>query len=288
MCIKQIKKKKEYSWTFMVEIVQISDLHYGSEFVPEYMENIINYIKNVKPDVVICTGDVVHKGRVVQYENVLPYFNRIRSLTRLMVVPGNHCAKNSGLIFFERLIGPRRSRMIIEGKDTIIVGLCSARDDMSEGMIGDEQLDWMGRCFNKNLENRIIALHHHLISVPLSGQKFTTVRDAGEILEFTQLFEIDLVLMGHRHVPHAYILDNNITDTIFLYCGTSASRKVRANDSPSFNHIFLDKGDLEVYMVHSNNLEKHLLLERREGLTKFIRPRRTRIEHLLSSAVWDE
>jgi 3',5'-cyclic AMP phosphodiesterase CpdA len=272
----------------MVEIIQISDLHYGSEFVGEYLDNIIEYIKKAKPDVVICTGDVVHKGRVVQYENILPYFNRIKSITRLMVIPGNHCAKNSGLIFFERLIGPRRSRMLIEDKDTVIVGLCSARDDMSEGMIGDEQLDWMGRCFNKNLENRIIALHHHLIPVPLSGQKFTTVRDAGEIIEFTQLFEIDLVLMGHRHVPHAYIFDNNRTDTIFLYCGTSSSRKVRADDTPSFNHIFLDKGDLEVYMVHSNNLEKHLLLERRDSRTKFIRPRRTRIEHLLSSAVWDE
>jgi Icc protein len=268
----------------MVEIIQISDLHYGSEFVAEYLENIIDYIKQANPDVVICTGDVVHKGRVVQFENVLPYFNRIKSMTRLMVIPGNHCAKNSGLIFFERLIGPRRSKMIIEEKDTIIVGLCSARDDMSEGMIGDEQLDWMGRCFNKNLENRIIALHHHLIPVPLSGQKFTTVRDAGEIIEFTQLFEIDLVLMGHRHVPHAHV----IGPTTYLYCGTSASRKVRADDVPSFNHIFLDKGDLEVYMVHSNNLEKHLLLERRDNRTKFVRPRRTRIEHLLSSAVWDE
>ena len=88
----------------MVEIIQISDLHYGSEFVAEYLENIIEYVKEVKPDVVICTGDVVHKGRVVQYENILPYLNRIRSITRLMVIPGNHCAKNSGLIFFERLI----------------------------------------------------------------------------------------------------------------------------------------------------------------------------------------
>jgi 3',5'-cyclic AMP phosphodiesterase CpdA len=248
------------------------------------MENVIKYIKENNPDAVICTGDIIHRGRVVQYKGVLPYIMRIKELSKFMAIPGNHDAKNSGLVFFEKLIGPRRSRLIIEEKDTIIVGVCSARDDMAEGMIGDEQLDWLGRQFNRNLENRVLAVHHHLVPVPLSGQKFTTVRDAGEILEFTQLFEIDLVLMGHRHVAHAYV----IGPTTYLYCGTSTSKKVRADDTPSFNHIILDEGDLEVYMVYSTNLEKHLLLERKEHRTEFVRPRKTRIEHLLASEVWDD
>ena len=268
----------------MVEIIHISDLHYGSEFIPECMENVISYIKEKKPDVVICTGDLVHKGRVSQFREILPYIQRIRNVTKFLAVPGNHDAKNSGLIYFEKMIGPRRSRLVLNELDTLIVGLCSARDDIASGMIGDEQLDYAGRCFNKNLENRVLALHHHLIPVPLSGQKFTTVRDAGEILEFTQLFEIDLVLMGHRHVPHAYV----IGPTTFLYCGTSTSKKVRADDSPSFNHIILNEGDIEVHMVNSTNLERTLLLERKASRTKFVRPRRTRIEHLLSSFVWDD
>ncbi|MFW9826348.1 MAG: metallophosphoesterase family protein [Candidatus Thorarchaeota archaeon] len=273
----------------MVDIMHISDLHFGSEFVPQYMENVILYIKQLKPDVVICTGDIVHKGRVIQFRSFLPYLNQIKEISNFLAVPGNHDAKNSGLIFFEKLIGPRRSRLILEDKDTIIVGINSAKDDMAEGMIGDEQLDWLGRQFNKNLENRIIALHHHLISVPMSGQKFTTVRDAGEILEFTQLFEIDLVLMGHRHVPHAYTISwRNDSTTTFLYSGTSTSNKVRADDTPSFNRIYLEEGDLEVYMVDSVNLEETLLLERKKHHTEFIRPRKTRIEHLLASEVWDE
>jgi len=269
--------------------MHISDLHFGSEFVLQYMENIIQYIKENHPDLVVCTGDLVHKGRVVQFKSFLPYLNQMKENSNFLAVPGNHDAKNSGLIFFEKLIGPRRSRLILEDKDTIIVGINSAKDDMAEGMIGDEQMDWLGRQFNKNLENRIIALHHHLIPIPLSGQKFTTVRDAGEILEFTQLFEIDLVLMGHRHVPHAYTISwRNSSSTTFLYCGTSTSNKVRADDSPSFNRIYLDEGDLEVYIVNSTNLEETLLLERKEHHTEFIRPRKTRIEHLLASEVWDE
>jgi len=268
----------------MVEIIHISDLHFGSEFLPELMENIIGYIKDVSPDVVVCTGDIIHKGRVVQYRSVLPYIQRIRNITHFLAVPGNHDAKNSGLLYFEKIIGPRRSRLILEDLDTIIVGICTARDDIAHGECGDEQLDWCGRQFDKNLENRILALHHHLIPVPLSGQKFTTVRDAGELLEFTQLFELDLVLMGHRHVPHAYV----IGPTTFLYCGTSTSQKVRADDNPSFNHIILNEGDLEVNLVDSTSLKRTLLLERKSSRTKFVRPRRSRIEHLLGSSVWDD
>jgi len=120
--------------------------------------------------------------------------------------------------------------------------------------------------------------------VPYSGRKQTTLTDAGEILEFTQIFNIDLVLHGHKHIPHAYV----IGPTTFLYSGTSTSNKVRADDTPSFNHIILDGGDLEVQMVNSITLEKSLLLERKDDRTKFVRPRRTRIEHLLKSEVWDD
>lgn len=274
----------------MVEIIQISDLHYGSEFIPESIENIIKYIEDNKPDAVVCTGDVIHKGRVNQFKGVLPYINRIKDLTEFLAVPGNHDAKNSGIIFFERLIGPRRSKIVLEKKNTVIIGVCSARDDMSEGMVGDEQLDWLGRQINKNLENKVLALHHHLIPIPMSGQKFTTVRDAGEILEFNEFFEIDLVLMGHRHVPHAYVIEGSTSSfaTTYLYCGTSTSNKARAEEKPSFNHIVLDQGDLEVQMVNSLTLEKTPLIERKNGFTKFSRPRKTRIEHLLSSPVWDD
>jgi 3',5'-cyclic AMP phosphodiesterase CpdA len=253
------------------------------------MENIIDYINQVRPDIVICTGDIVHKGRIRQYEGIAPYINRIKEITKFLAVPGNHGAKNSGLIFFERFIGPRRSRMLLEDKDTIVVGLCSARDDISEGRVGDEQLDWIGRCFNKNLENRVMALHHHLIPIPMSGQKFTTVRDAGELLELMQLFEVDLVLMGHRHVPYSVSVSwKHNSATTFLYSGTSTSNKIRADDTPCFNHINLDEGDLEVYIVNSTNLEKNLLLKRKDHHTEYSRPRKTRIEHLLASAVWDE
>ncbi len=268
----------------MVEIIQISDLHYGSEFRDSYFDNVVQYIKDIKPDAVVLTGDIVHKGRYKQYQNIVPYIQRIKDSTQnFLAIPGNHDAKNNGLIFFEKFIGHRRSKLVLEDKKTIIVGVCSAKDDLSVGELGDEQLDYLGRMLNVDYENRVIAMHHHAIAVPYSGRKQTTLVDAGELIELALLFKIDLVIMGHKHIPHGYV----IGPTTFLYCGTSTSDKVRADDSPSFNHIILNEGNLEVQLVNSITLEKSLLLERREGQTKFVRPRKTRIEHLLKSEVWD-
>ncbi|MHA1291435.1 MAG: metallophosphoesterase family protein [Promethearchaeota archaeon] len=270
----------------MVDIIQVSDFHFGSgaEFKIEYLKNIISYIKKNPPDIVVCTGDLVHKGKSEQYKKIIPYLNKIRDITKLMCVPGNHDVKNSGLIRFENLISPRRSTVVLENKDAIIIGICSSKDDLSDGEIGDEQLEWLARQFKKPIENRIIALHHHLLPLPYAGRKVGVVLDAGELLELTQLFQVDLVLMGHRHVPHAYILGQ----TVFLYCGTSASTKVRADESPSFNHITLESGDIEINIITSDNLEKHLLLTRKNQITQYIRPRKTRIEHLLKLKIFSE
>lgn len=267
----------------MVNIIQISDLHFGSEFREDYFNNVVNFITDNKPDALVCTGDIVHKGRYAQYKGFVKLYERLKNIgVPLLTIPGNHDVKNNGLIFFERFIAPRRSRIVLEELDTIIVGLCSAKDDMSEGEITDEQLAWLARQFNKNLENRIIALHHHVIAVPYSGRKNTTLLDAGELIELTQLFEVDLVIMGHKHIPHAYA----IGPTTFLYCGTSTSNKVRADESPSFNLIELDDGFLQIYNVDSDTLKKNLLLTRKNDIIEFIRPRKSRIEHLINSKLF--
>lgn len=267
----------------MVEIVQISDLHYGSEFQEDYFNNILSYLKEKKPDAVVCSGDLVHKGRYVQYQKFVPYLQKLKDIgIPLLCIPGNHDVKNNGLVFFERFIGPRRSKIELDEKDTMIVGVCSAKDDISEGEITDEQLEWLARQFSANLENRVVALHHHVIPVPYSGRKHTTLVDAGEFIEFTQLFGIDLVLIGHKHIPHA----NVIGPTTFLYCGTSTSKKVRADESASFNHIILEEGDLDVSIINSETLEESILLSRKEGHTKYVRPRKSRIEHLINSKIF--
>lgn len=266
----------------MVEIIQISDLHYGSrEFYEDYLLNAINYINDLKPDIVICTGDLTHKGSKQQYEGIVKYIDKIK--VPLLNVIGNHDARNHGIVFFERFIGPRRNVIAIAEKDTFIMGVRSPRDNTSEGELGDAQIDWMYQKLKNSKELfKILALHHHVIAVPSAGAKRTTLIDAGEVLQLVQEFKIDLVLQGHRHVPHVWQFGN----AVLLYCGTTASGKVRADDPPCFNHISLNRDELKAYVVNSKNLEKNLLIHQIRGKMNYIKPRTARIEHIVKSNIF--
>ena len=141
----------------MVELIQISDLHYGShEFNEEYLFNVIDYINDNTPDAVICTGDLTHKAKKYQYEEIAEYLKQIK--VPLLNVLGNHDAKNNGILFFERYIGPRRWKKTLEEKDTVLIGVRSPRDNTSEGELGDEQLEWMVNQLKLQLLKKVLNL----------------------------------------------------------------------------------------------------------------------------------
>ncbi|MBD3254833.1 MAG: metallophosphoesterase [Candidatus Lokiarchaeota archaeon] len=268
----------------MVEIIQISDLHYGSNhFRENLMLNVVDYINDSKPDLVMCTGDVTHRGHLDQYQKIKSYFDRIN--TKILCVVGNHDAKYNGIINFEKFIGPRRSKIVLKDEKLAILGLQSAKDDFSEGELGDEQLSLLiNELRNHSGRKKILALHHHLIAVPYAGRTRSTLLDAGEALEIIRMHKVDLVCMGHRHVPHVWTMNG----TTFLYCGTSASIKVRANEAPSFNHINMEGDDLEINTISSDDFEKSLLLRRKEEKIEYIRHRKARIDYLVQETYKNE
>ena len=266
----------------MVRLIHISDLHYGSsEFNLRYLENVIEYINNNEPDAVICTGDITHKSRKDEYEFISEYLNKIK--VPLLNVIGNHDAANNGIVFFERYIGPRRATLILKEKDTFIMGVRSPRDNTSEGELGDEQLEWMMKQLDKCQERiKILALHHHLAAVPSAGVKRGTLVDAGEVLQLIQDYNIDLVLQGHRHVPHVWPFGK----TILTYCGTTASNKVRADDKPCFNEISISNDNIKINVIDSINLNKNLLFSKNQGKISYMKSRNERINHILNSRVF--
>ena len=88
-------------------IAHISDLHAGSPyFVPSLMDRVVIEINELKPDLVLCTGDLTEMGFRQDYLVAKEYLERIEC-PQLVVIPGNHDARNVGYVHFEELVGPR-------------------------------------------------------------------------------------------------------------------------------------------------------------------------------------
>ncbi len=222
-------------------IAHISDLHCGGpHFVPTLMERAIGEINDSAPDLVVCSGDLTTYGFKPEYAQAKAYLDRIECES-LVVVPGNHDARNVGYVHFEEMFGDRNSVLRVGG--VTIVAVDSTEPDLDNGEIGRGRYAWIEEQFAAPADVRIFVLHHHLLPVPGTGRERNIVYDAGDAIECLQRARVDLVLCGHKHVPYAWRLE----DMFIVNTGTVSSLRLRGNTRPCYNEIEIDGEHVEIW-----------------------------------------
>jgi len=221
-------------------IAHISDLHAGSvHFMPNLMDRTVVEINELKPDIVVCTGDLTEMGFRPEYQVAKSYLERLEC-PDLLVIPGNHDSRHVGYVHFEEMIGPRSC--VLHKRDVTIIGLDSSEPDLDHGEIGRSRYPWLEEQYEQGGAFRIFMLHHHLMPIPGTGRERNMVYDAGDVLEVLQRCKVNLVLSGHKHVPYAWRLEN-----IFLVStGTCCSLRLRGNIKPCYNVITITGDRVEV------------------------------------------
>ena len=219
-------------------IAHISDMHAGSQyFVPNLMDRAVIELNELKPNVVVSTGDLTNEGFKQEYLLAKSYLDKIQC-ENLLVVPGNHDARNVGYVHFEELFG---SRQAVCHRDGIsIVGVDSSEPDLDHGTIGRHRYKWIAEQFTAPADFRVFLLHHHLLPIPGTGRERNMVYDAGDTLEVLQDCSVNLVLSGHKHVPYAWRLENIFA----VNAGTVCTLRLRGKVRPCYNVIEI--GDDEV------------------------------------------
>lgn len=155
------------------------------------------------------------------------------------------------------MIGKRYSSIDLDNEKIKIIGLDSSEPDLGHGKIGRLQKRFM----EKEIEDAedkgyfiIITFHHHIISVPNTGRERNVLSDAGDILLTLLENDVNLVLSGHKHVPHVWKMKN----TIFVTAGTVSSMKLRGNTHPSFNIIEIKEDDVTITLNNYDGTKKEL------------------------------
>ena len=72
-----------------MEIVQLSDLHVGSQFREAAFQKVIDEINSLKPDAVVITGDLTNEGLMEQYEKCKEMVSQI-DVEKIIAISGNH------------------------------------------------------------------------------------------------------------------------------------------------------------------------------------------------------
>ena len=249
-------------------VAQLSDLHCGSPyFDPGLLETAVNETIGLNPDLVVIGGDLTAEGYAGEFRTAQRFLEPLfeRGFT-VLVIPGNHDSKNVGYLHFRDTFGvgdvaDKGDRVLplvmpaLGGSDPFrvqVVAIDSSKPDLAEGEIGRERYGWIREQFSAPADFRIFVLHHHLVPVPGTGRERNTVWDAGDVLALLADLKVDIVLSGHKHVPHVWLLDR----VLIVNSGTVSSHRLRGYTRPSYNVIEISADEVRVTLKYPGTGER--------------------------------
>ncbi len=225
-------------------IAQLSDVHVGGmRYRQDLLQVAIAEINAAAPDIVVVAGDLTDDGYPDQYPEAKKELEAI-DCEHLVLVPGNHDARNVGYVLFEDTFGARdtRQRLQVGGLDVTLAAVDSSKPDVDEGEIGREHYGWIEEAFAGDADLRIFVCHHHLMPVPGTGRERNQVRDAGDVISLLRRLSVDLVLSGHRHVPYVW----PVAGMFIVHSGTVSTLRTRGFTHPAYNLIRVEDGQIAV------------------------------------------
>ena len=221
-------------------IVQLSDIHVGSQFQDSVFETVIKEVNELNPDTILITGDLTNEGLIKEYEKCKKLVSKL-NCKKIISISGNHDYRNSGYLAFKKFF-PFETVNVLE-KDIVLVTVGTARPDRNEGEVGYRQNLWLERTMQKYADKvKILAMHHHLVGVPDTGSDRVTVIDAGDVLKTILDTKVDLVLCGHKHRPWIW----NFKDLSIVNAGTASSDRARGLFENTFNIITIKDKKIQV------------------------------------------
>jgi 3',5'-cyclic AMP phosphodiesterase CpdA len=225
-------------------IAQLSDVHVGGgRYRQGLLHTAIAEINTAEPDLVVVAGDLTDEGYPDEYPLAKEELAALEC-PEVVLVPGNHDARNVGYLLFEDTFGTRDSRMRIEvgGLEIALVAVDSSKPDLDEGEVGREHYRWIQEGFADEADLRVFVCHHHLMPIPGTGRERNQVLDAGDVLSLLRQAGVDLVLSGHRHVPYVW----PVAGMLLVHSGTVSTLRTRGFPHPAYNLIHVETGRISV------------------------------------------
>lgn len=265
-----------------LRIVHLSDFHYdGSPELRAALARLVDRAIDCGPDLVAVTGDLSADGRPGELDVVAAELERFGSVPRV-VLPGNRdlvpsvgppgearsLPADSDLDYFLALEPALGFGFDDAGADPPAAidadpeARISSRFGRLDARHADPQIQLVAvnstpRLRPAELERaarrlrrapagalRISGLHHGLLPVP--GRKLRDgdlANRAGDLLALLLELKVDLVLHGHVHRAHAWLVSDGHHETVVASAGALVNDGRR---DASFNEIVVGGGRLEV------------------------------------------
>jgi 3',5'-cyclic AMP phosphodiesterase CpdA len=239
-------------------LVHVSDLHVGAHQERSIEAPVRELVERVRPDLVVATGDLTHRGRADQHERAAAFLQGLGP--PVLAVPGNH---DIPYTLPARVTRPWQEferhwptvEPVFASDELHVVGLNSVQPWRHQsGALGDDALaraaGRLGAAASGAL--RIACLHHHLTGAPWRSRKRPVAR-RGHVLGALVDAGAELILSGHIHQSAANDrrefevgLDAGRTVAIAIAPGLGQPRPKRRGEAQGLHVIRADADALEI------------------------------------------
>jgi 3',5'-cyclic AMP phosphodiesterase CpdA len=188
----------------IARVLHISDLHVGAREEPEIEAPLRSLVERMRPDLVVASGDLTHRGRPAQHDRAAAFLRGLGA--PVLAVPGNHDIPglSPGRFLwtfrdFERLW--ETTEPVYRANGLFVVGVNSVRPWRHQsGGVRGEQLERAARLLREAPPDalRTVVLHHHLTGAPWRSRKRPVSRRL-HVLSSLVDAGAELILSGHIH-----------------------------------------------------------------------------------------
>lgn len=186
-----------------LSILHCSDIHAGAgEGVKpdvdglEALDRVASYAHalDLRPDVLVCTGDLIHKDADLYPRVVEGLHGLAQSLdVPLVVVPGNHDDFDEARHLTNGALPSLPYRLRVAGYDFLML-------DSSEGDVPESQLVWLRRQLrNPDAQPAVLVLHHSPVPSIMPSLAKVALHNGDKLGEAMDSGVVRLVLAGHYH-----------------------------------------------------------------------------------------
>ena len=241
----------------MRKIVHISDLHFGAADAL-VMERLAQSIDEVRPDLVVVSGDLTQRARRSQFREARGFLDRLDFPQ--LIVPGNHDVPLYNVVGrfanplenYRRYITPDLEPFYLD-EELAVAGVNTARSlTIKGGRISRSQIEkirsQMCEIGDKALK---VVVTHHPFDVAEGEDEGSIVGRAELAMPAIASCGADVFLSGHMHVSHVghsarrYELPDGYS-AIIVQAGTAISSRSRG-EANSFNVLEFENPSLTIH-----------------------------------------
>ncbi len=237
----------------MTLLLQVSDPHFGTER-PAAVEALVQLAHDIRPDVVLLSGDITQRATRVQFAAALAFVRRLR-VPRCVALPGNHDIPLWHLPL--RLARPyarynaafgTELEPSLETDDLLLLAVNTTRWwRHQDGQLSAAQITRVAqRLAAARPGQRRVVMVHQPLAVARDEDRKDVLHGHASALQAWGAAGVDLIVGGHIHLPFVLALPDG---GWAVQAGTAVSRRVRREAGNSVNLIRIAAGAAERALV---------------------------------------